>query len=166
MGAFANSIRAFALKKKADHDAVVRKVVFDLSTKVIKASPVDTGRFRANWQYGYGVKPEGTLDAVDLSSDGSSTRDDIAGQVTKGAGVHYLVNNLPYAEVLEYGYYPDPPKYGTYLKKGVSKHGYTGPGYMQRSAGGFSKQAPRGMVGISVMDVANDLQRIAQEVTP
>lgn len=161
---FADSIRRFVVQTKAQQDQVVRKVVFELATRVLLASPVDTGRFRANWQYGYGIQPEGELDAYDLSEGGVNTRDGIVGQIERGVGIHYLVNNLPYAEVIEYGYYPNPPEKGTYVKKGTTKYGITGPGYVQRSEGGFSKQAPRGVARIAYEEVANDLARIAEEV--
>lgn len=144
---------------------VVRKVVFEMTALVLKGSPADTGRFRANWQYGYGVQPEGELNETDTSQGGQATSNRIAGQVTKGAGVHYLVNNLPYAEVIEYGYYPDPVELGTYVKDGQSKYGITGPGYVQRSEGGFSKQAPHGVVRIAMEEVSDNLRRIADEVT-
>lgn len=154
-------MREFTLKKKADHDAIVRKVIFDLATIIIRESPVDTGRFRANWQYGFGVQPQGELDAFDTSSRGQQTVDQIAGSVTTGAGVHYLVNNLPYAEVLEYGLYPDPVAFGTYVRAGQNKYGIKGPGYVQRSEGGYSKQAPYGMVRIAVEQVSSALQSSA-----
>lgn len=164
MGSFSDSIRRFSVRKKAEHDAVVRKVVFDLSYRVLKSSPVDTGRFRANWQYGYGVQPMGELNTTDLSQGGSATHQNIVGQITKGKGIHYLVNNLPYAEVIEYGRFPNPPEKGTYVKGGQTKYGITGPGYVQRSEGGFSKQAPAGVARLALEEVSNDLRRIADEV--
>lgn len=165
MGAFSDSIRKFVADTKTEQDQIVRKVLFELSTRVLMRSPVDTGRFRANWQYGYGVQPEGALeDSYDLSENGVDTRDGIVGQIERGVGIHYLVNNLPYAEVIEYGYYPNPPEKGTYVKKGVSKYGITGPGYVQRSAEGFSKQAPKGVARITFEEVANELSEIVKEV--
>lgn len=161
---FSDSMRAFADAKGAELDKVVRKTVFDLSANVLKLSPVDTGRFRANWQYGFGVQPEGTLEATDRSSGGQQTAARIAGQVTQGAGVHYLVNNLPYAEVIEYGYYPDPPEHGTYVPRGKSKYGITGPGWVQRSEGGFSRQAPYGVARISVEFAESKLREYAGSV--
>ena len=163
---FASSIRKFVVDTKAQQDMAVRRVMFNAFTMVLKASPVDTGRFRANWQYGYGVQPTGVIDATDLSGDGASTRDALGSQVTKGIGVHYLVNNLPYAEVIEYGYYPNPVAKGTYVPAGQTKYGITGPGYAKRSEGGFSKQAPAGVLRITYEQLADDLGKIANEVAP
>lgn len=160
---FSSSIRRFVADTKAQQDVVVRKLIFNAATIVLERSPVDTGRFRANWQYGYGVQPTGELSDTDLSANGTATRDRIAGQVEKGVGVHYLVNNLPYAEVIEYGYYPDPVQKGTYVAKDRTKYGITGPGYVQRSEGGFSKQAPAGVLRITYEELANSLSRALRE---
>lgn len=162
MGKFSDAMRRFSVRKKGELDLVARKVVFELSARIIRTSPVDTGRFRANWQYGFGVQPAGTLDATDPGGD--ATLNAIVEKVTQGKGVHFLVNNLPYARVLEYGQFPNPPEKGTYVPKGQTKYGFTGPGYVQRSEGGYSKQAPRGMVRVAGEEVANDLRRIADEV--
>lgn len=85
-------------------DTVVKKVVLDISRSVIRKSPVKTGRFKGNWQYGEGSAPSGTLDVTDTS--GSVTLANIAGQIpAHPAGlVHYIVNNLPYAQALEDGH--------------------------------------------------------------
>jgi hypothetical protein len=163
---FASSIRKFVVDTKAEQDMIVRRVLFNATTMILRRSPVDTGRFRANWQYGYGVQPTGTVEDFDTSRDGSQTRDAIVGQITKGVGVHYLVNNLPYAEVIEFGYYPDPVEKGTYVAKGKHKYGIEGPGYVQRSEGGFSKQAPAGVLRITYEELAADLGKVASEVAP
>jgi hypothetical protein len=54
---FASSIRKFVVDTKAEQDMIVRRVLFNATTMILRRSPVDTGRFRANWQYGYGVQP-------------------------------------------------------------------------------------------------------------
>ena len=75
-----------------------------------------------------------------------------------------LTNNLPYIQVLEYGKYPNPPKKGTYLKEGQKKGQYTGPGFFKFSEGGYSKQAPKGMVRISIQEIQKDLSDILDDV--
>ena len=52
----------------------------------------------------------------------------------------YLTNPMPYADVVEYGGYPNPPENGT----------WTGEKYEKLSSGGYSKQAPTGMARINV----------------
>jgi hypothetical protein len=63
------------------------------------------GRFRANWQYGFNVTPSGTSENKD--KEGEETIAKLSAgiaQVTGAAGIHYIVNNLPYAQALEYGH--------------------------------------------------------------
>ena len=60
------------------------------------------GRFRANWQHGYNQVQAGQIDARDAGGG-----DTIAGlqagiDAADAFGVHYIVNNLPYARRLEY----------------------------------------------------------------
>lgn len=116
---------------------VVRKVTFDLFSALLVRSPVDTGRFRANWNISYG-KVDPTID--NMTSDGRIKES--LGKVMKGpvGGIVYMCNSLPYAGVLEYGGYPNPAKSGT------------------KTVGGFSLQAPSGMVRITAQEYAQYVQ--------
>ena len=95
-------------------DILVQKVSFDLFSKVIMRSPVDTGRFRNNWQVGINQKPSGEVTGTDRGTvnqagAGSSTAKSRAESETakaKGGDTVYMVNNLPYAERLEDGWSP------------------------------------------------------------
>lgn len=133
---FSAEVNAWALKTKGGLNTNLKKVLIDMSASIVAMSPVDTGRFRANWQYGFGVAPAGKIDATDVGgAQGSNTAATLAEDILKQtnyAGVHFIVNNLDYAQVLEFGLYPDPPKHGT-----------------GKTVGGYSKQAPGGMVRIT-----------------
>jgi hypothetical protein len=76
---------------------------------VIKKSPVDTGLFKGNWQYGVGEMPTGQLDIYDESGKGTQVH--LMGKVPKEAAgkLHYLVNNLPYSIRLENGWSSQAP---------------------------------------------------------
>ena len=50
MSGFTLDIKNFVEKAKKNPETVARQVSFELFSAVIKASPVDTGRFRMNWQ--------------------------------------------------------------------------------------------------------------------
>lgn len=150
---FKLNISGFVQKAKLAPTLVLRKIALDLFTAVIKRTPVDTGMLRANWQVGIGSAPQGTVSFSDKS--GSRAIQQVAAMATKaewGTSI-FLVNNLPYATVVEYGAYPDPVKRGTYVPAGKTKYGITGPGWVKRSAGGFSKQAPAGMVRVSLQEM-------------
>lgn len=62
----------------------------------------------------------------------------------KGNTTVYICNSLPYINVLEYGGYPDPVKYGSWDKK---QHKF-----VIKSINGYSKQAPQGMVGLTCLE--------------
>jgi hypothetical protein len=103
MSNFAADIARFATKVGISLDAAHSKICLDLFRSLVMKSPVDTGRFRGNWQIGVG--------AVNL--DMSSEVDKAGGRVlangtmtllsVKAGGIIYLTNSLPYAIRLEYG---------------------------------------------------------------
>ena len=125
---FALDVSAFAKKAKSNAEMVVRQTSFKLFSAIILESPVgeiDGGRFRYNWQAA-GASPEtGILEGRD--KQGNATVERMKGVIfgLKDWSEFTLANNLPYANVIEYGGYPGD-----------------GP----NTIGGYSKQAPRGLV--------------------
>ncbi|MBT9158788.1 MAG: hypothetical protein DDT26_00035 [Dehalococcoidia bacterium] len=97
------------LKKRAKNvppntDQLVRKVILAIDRAVVLATPVDTGRARANWQPSIGQPAEGTLPepaSPSAGRDQSDVRAVIAGY-RPGLTVH-ITNNLPYIERLNNG---------------------------------------------------------------
>lgn len=131
MGSFSIDVRAFVEKTKKNNETVMRQVSLKLFSAIIKASPVDTGRFRMNWQAASGGNTAvGVKTGVDPS--GSKAIDQMASVVSRDPSWYEftLANNLPYAPVIEYGGYPGD-----------------GP----NTVGGFSKQAPQGVVRVNVL---------------
>lgn len=113
-----------------------KKITMDVLAGVVRKSPVDTGRFRGNWQVGVEAAPVVELDRKDPQPYGSEPGTDVinSAQAAVGAirpyGVSFVVNNLPYAERLE---------------------------------NGWSKQAPSGMVALTLQEIAD---RIVEELGP
>ena len=103
MGQFHIDLTAIVEKTKLRIDDVVQKATFDIFRSVILKSPVDTGRFKANWQSSVGSYASISIDATDPS--GTSTINAMASVAlsTKAGNIVYLTNNLPYATFLEYG---------------------------------------------------------------
>lgn len=100
---FQLDISKFVEKAKGNADEVVRKVTLDVFGRVIKRTPVDTGRLKGNWQFGDSTIPSGTVDTLDKSGNSTTTKV-AAGIPKKAAGrIYYLVNNLPYAMEIERG---------------------------------------------------------------
>ena len=129
MSDFALDVSKWVAKAKVAPERVVRSVTIKLWSAVIKGSPVDTGRFRGNW-FASGSTPSGEVSHT-MDKTGGATINN-ATQVVVGIADWTnmtLTNNLPYANVIEFGGYPGD-----------------GP----NTVGGFSKQAPQGCVRVNV----------------
>lgn len=126
---FEQQIAAFIKKAKENPEKLSREVSIKLFSAVILATPVDTGRLRMNWQASGDSPASGNASGTDTSG-GLAIRNTI-NFVTNSPNwkVFTLTNNLPYAQKIEYGGYPG-----------------NGP----NTTGGYSKQAPAGMVRINV----------------
>ena len=110
MSGFTLDIKNFVEKAKKNPETVARQVSFKLFSAVIKASPVDTGRFRMNWQTAGAVAPSGVIDGTDKG--GASAIGDAASYIFAASDWNEftLTNNLPYAERLEYGWSNQAPQ--------------------------------------------------------
>lgn len=126
---FSLDISRFVEKARVRIDLVVQKVTLDVFSAVILMSPVKTGRFRGNWIADTGNYRTNILNNFDKS--GNETINKVAAIVSRGksGGVVYLVNNLPYAQRLEYGYSMQAPSgmvrttianYQSYINNAVS----------------------------------------------
>ena len=99
---FSDDIRRFTTKTVEAHDKITRTATLELFSGVIKATPVDTGRARGNWQTAVGSPAQAETDRVDKS--GGEAIAEVESKTPQGAGqVTYLSNNLPYIDELENG---------------------------------------------------------------
>ena len=109
MSSFADQLRAFEAKTLDKMSRAARKVSLDAFSEVIRMSPVDTGRFRGNWQVAVGSMPSGTIEATDPSGNTVIARVQGATAGLNPGDVIYMVNNLPYAQRLEDGWSGQAP---------------------------------------------------------
>lgn len=111
-------------------ETVARRAALEVFTAVVVKSPVDTGRFKGNWNVSYAVPNMSIGERLDKTKRGSmdSTTTSIVKKTLSlpVGGVMYLSNGLPYARRLEYG---------------------------------WSGQAPAGMVRLSVREFESHVQR-------
>lgn len=107
---FALDVSKFVEKAKKNPEKVMRQVSIKLFSAIIKASPVDTGRFRMNWMVSGGTPASGTTDATDKS--GNTATGNATSFVLKATDWREftLTNNLPYAQRLEYGWSQQAPQ--------------------------------------------------------
>lgn len=106
---FALDVSKFVEKAKKNPEKVMRQVSIKLFSAIIKASPVDTGRFRMNWMASGSAPASGVTDATDKS--GNIATGNATSFVLKAADWREftLTNNLPYAQRLEYGWSQQAP---------------------------------------------------------
>lgn len=137
---FSAIFKAVAEKNQMAIEDVTAAGIFHLDSQIVKKSPVDTGRFRGNWFSKVG-QPSKFYMNTDRQPVINTKNIRLA---IKNGSKYYFVNNLPYARVIEYGLYPSPVKRGT-------RNRITGV-YEIRSTGGFSKQAPSGVLRTSILN--------------
>jgi hypothetical protein len=110
MGTFSLDLNKFISKTKANADQVVRQSTMSVLSGVVKRSPVDTGRFRGNWQ----VSPVNPITS-EIARDDKTGSATIASGLSvmnsvKAGGVVWITNNLPYARRLENGWSDQAPQ--------------------------------------------------------
>lgn len=110
---FGDKIKRVAVDVPKNANEIVRKVALAADQTIVMATPVDTGRARANWQAGIGAAPAGT---VEYSGGGSGAAGYAIGAAQnvvttyKGQpGGIWLANNLPYIQRLNEGWSAQAP---------------------------------------------------------
>ena len=117
-------------------EEVFRSAAFDLFSKIIQRTPVDTGRARANWQL--------TIRSPDLKKIGRGRK--------RKATAAKLLSDKRKAEIvaLDRLYDDWKPGYSVWITNNLP--------YINRlETGTWSDQAPQGMVAISIAEVQQAL---------
>lgn len=125
---FALDVKAFADSFSEGAERAVRSTVVNLSASFIDTSPVDTGRFKSNW-FVTGQSPS-TKIATSTDKSGQKTKAAAEGKALsiQDWSTFHITNNLPYSEVIEFGRYGNGPD----------------------TIGGYSTQAPQGVVRVNI----------------
>ena len=129
MDDFLDTIYEWVENTEASIDNVLQTVVLLIGRSVVTLSPVDTGRFRGNWQLSIDETIDNSL--VRMDPEGSQTLADIARTANRftAGQVAYIQNHVLYGNDLEHGLYNGPTAK-------VTDQGY-------------SRQAPAGMVQVT-----------------
>ena len=109
MAGFANQMKAWERKTERKMDLAVRKIALEMFRRIILKSPVDTGRFRGNWQLAIGSVPEGTLELDDKTGTATIAKGAATALGFNAGETIFFANNLPYARRLEEGYSQQAP---------------------------------------------------------
>lgn len=158
----ADFISKYAAELQFDAVVEFEDEMIRLATAVIQETPLGIdkpGKLKNNWQIAR--KPnDRILKSANLRKGGAYVEKKIRGKLgtVNKNGIKaitnkslYLFNNSKYARVVEFGGYPTPVKKGTYNKRTKS--------YEIRSARGYSKQAPVGMLRINIIRSKNRIKR-------
>lgn len=115
---FAKRIKVIADDVEQNADKLVNRVALVVDQTVVMATPVDTGRARANWVAEIGGPAEGVVEefvaGIKGSTSGENARNAIAQAEAKiasrkpGQDVH-ITNNLAYIQALNDGHSAQAP---------------------------------------------------------
>ena len=101
---FSSDIEKFKNNTEKAATLIFRGTSLNLFSKIIRRTPVDTGRLRSNW-YSSINSPVSTV-------DGSGEGFQKTAERLKLGDSAYFVNNLPYAKVIERGHSQKQAPYG------------------------------------------------------
>lgn len=157
---FSSDINQFIVNVDIANEKVIKAVTISLFGDIIRSSPVDRGRFRANWFLSDATPSVRVTNSVDKS--GAKAITNMQNGVTQASdfSTFTLTNNLPYSEVIEFGGYPNPVKRGSK----VSKKGESPARYEILSVNGFSRQAPQGVVRVNTVRFESILEKTANKL--
>lgn len=108
MGQFEIGLRKFAEKTELKINDVVRKIGLEVYSSVVMRSPVDTGRFRGNWNLSLAGFDPSVSELTDKEGAASIANATVSIAAYNGGSI-YISNNLPYAQRLEDGWSKQAP---------------------------------------------------------
>ena len=112
MPSFAEQVRRGHENARQRVQLAVRRISITAVNDIILISPVDTGRFRGNWQASIGSVNFSVNDAADPTGQRSLSDADFVISGFDEGQVFFFSNSLPYARRLEFGHSlqaPSPP---------------------------------------------------------
>lgn len=129
-------------------DKALRSTTIATLNEIMIKTPVDTGRARGNWF----ITQNTPSTKIDKAGKIETRQKEVSQAVSAGmlGKKFYFTNNLPYIKALEYGLYPKNPKKGSRNESGK---------FEIKTKNGFSKQAPKGMVRISIKKFSQRLRK-------
>lgn len=149
-------------------ESIFKAFVLEIHRRLVQRTPVGInpgGRTRANWMLTEGEPSTELREEEDPS--GEKALAEAVGLVAKLSGdqIAYLINNVPWMAKLEFGGYPGGKLDTTPVKLGTRVPGVTGfTKYELRSIGGFSYQAPEGIVRVTVEEGRLILDELVREL--
>ena len=126
LGDFGKKVNDFADKGLKENIADITKVVvFECMKRIVPWTPIKTGRARSNWLVGTGYIPGWTVESYGVSNAVVVTLSTAWQQLQshKQGKPVYIVNNLPYIELLNSGHWSkQAPANYVYLAIDAASH--------------------------------------------
>lgn len=110
MGSFSHDLRRFRSNTEKKLDMIVRKIVFDVYRRIVKRSPVDTGRFRANNQISLNSLPPDSVFQFGKNRGAILRKGQDVLKAFELGDTVFIYNNVVYALALEYGHSQQAPE--------------------------------------------------------
>lgn len=126
--------------------AYQKKLAREALKRIIRKTPVDYGLARNNWILTVGKPSNMVYKRDDPTGRLAMDRAEKALKKMRAYQTIHIVNNLPYINVLEYGLF-DPPDPGPSKDKRPHRFGRVWV------KGGYSVQAPKGMIGVTYAEL-------------
>lgn len=98
---FESDLERYARRVGKSLDETCRSITIKWFSSTIRSTPVDTGRLMGNWQASQDAPMSGVT--ADVDKVGNATISKFIRKIGGAGSVNYLVNNLDYAEKIEYG---------------------------------------------------------------
>ncbi len=133
---FAQDISKFVKATGLKQDTILRKLALDCFTRMILRSPVDTGRFRASWRVG--------VDRIDFSEHPFIATRGAAISPPQVAAMESILKSAVYGKTIF-----------------ITNNLHYGP----RLEDGWSRQAPQGVMRITLIEVAANFAKTVASVT-
>ena len=133
-------LNKYTKSKEVEIKEVRKDYAFALYSSIVKKTPVDTGRARGNWQVTVGAPASDEVETTRKTPKGREIIPEPNGDESI-----FITNNLPYITKLEYG-------------------GYTTKGETEKTINGYSKQAPEGMVGVTLANNENIFNAVVRRI--
>ena len=137
----------------ADVEKVTKYFAFETLRRVVKRTPVDTGRARGGWQVTLNTPAAGSGTSSDAEGQGTVTSGASVISAAKPFQVIWISNNVEYIRILEEGAF-EPPNPGKSKTGGSSsKAGRAARKGKVLVRNGYSTQAPKGMVAVTLQEM-------------
>lgn len=108
-GDFEAELEDFRELAMAAIEQTIQDIVIQIGESLINLSPVDTGRFKANWQFTIGTPANSSLITTDKEGEATIAKLVAAVNALEPGQVAYIVNTLIYGVPLEYGHSQQAP---------------------------------------------------------